>query len=696
MTRLHEFRKAQAGAVRKGGHRNASRPCMQAEDAVAAMYEAAADVARSRLASAPHSMHAHSLALLAPRLSYQYIHTHACVYDASSPLARAHTHPAAALACMLQRGGAHAARALLAAADAFHQEGPTVRPRAEANAPAGGREPGAAEPGAMPAESAGPAADLLWLQQVLQQQQGMAVGVPVDNGAPARGTQPLSPLAHGLFMLRAEEALQLLPASVVQVLASSSGGDSAGNGAAAGAAEPLQGGRVIDSIRPDCALCTSTAALVSDAQQRMQQRQKETSECGAAAATVRSVMRAIAVPVHALVATHGERAVDALWHEGAAAAYSTMPAAKHDTLFALAAAHAASGQRAPPNAAANASSESDAAAAAQTVDVLRAVLEQAWQQLCAGEGDPGANVADCLQHACGELGVQQTVPDMLATLEHLPPTEAAAAEGRPEALPAAGSAALAATFSLSAALLGRLQAIQQLRGEALDHEVAVFNAATSARRLHMELSHGAHEVQPPLLERSLQRLPLPPTATACTLATLRWVSSPHAAGPPQPPPAGTPVAGAASDAALEEARMGGAVAIAVLAARGTGRMCDVTVHEAYLLDRQAHACIDTIQPGLPALAAQRAAPPSVPRAVAASASTGWGTRGGIVGWATTDSVFAVAGPELPVFTGAAATGVGFVPQRHLAVGRRDWLQRAVVARVARCGRVARGGPAMML
>ena len=176
---------------------------MQAERSVAAMYSAAMEEARRRAGAVP-AADMHALALLAPRLSYPNLCVHAC---ADGPRGEP------ALARMLEDAGPDGADELIVAALAFRRDG-------------GGSPGGVGDPG----RSASAAGGLAWLKRGLQAW-GMGAGEAAE--AQQRCTAPLSPLAHGLFMLQAEHVLRLMPADAVALLASAAQEDRGGERPAA-------------------------------------------------------------------------------------------------------------------------------------------------------------------------------------------------------------------------------------------------------------------------------------------------------------------------------------------------------------------------------------------------------------------------------------------------------------------------------
>lgn len=231
----------------------------------------------------------------------------------------------------------------------------------------------------------------------------------------------------------------------------------------------------------------------------------------------------------------------------------------------------------------------------------------------------------------------------------------------------------------------------------MDEALLVYKASSAARHLHDALSHGPHELLPPTLERRLRGLPLPQEHTACTLATVRWVSTPaRRGGPPAQPGGGTrsesgsplPADTAAITAAdMDAARMGGAVAVL---RREVRALEDATVHEAYVLDRQAHACMDVLQPSIRDLSPPPTSKPALPRAPREASKSRWSARssqgGGRVSRAR-HAVCAAGGVPGDMRSGAGVGGVRSAAWRQPAARASARCRRATAARAWGVGRL---------
>lgn len=179
------------------------------------MYGAALTEANRRRA-AGNATGRHTLALLAPRLTYQSIRAAAAAAGGSSA---PETCQATPLTRLLSRGDPQATAALLdAAAEYACANGD---PTSSSSASTGARAEAAGAPGRSAATG--------WLAEALQGT--AAVAGPAEPGpeeAPQshcgrRGTGPLSPLAHGVFVTPPAAVLQVLPEPVAEVLQMESG-----------------------------------------------------------------------------------------------------------------------------------------------------------------------------------------------------------------------------------------------------------------------------------------------------------------------------------------------------------------------------------------------------------------------------------------------------------------------------------------
>lgn len=170
------------------------------------MYGAALAEATNRHATG-QADGAHPLALLAPRMTYQTIAAADIAAHSSSP---PEPHSATPLARLLAGGGPDATAALLEAAAAFARTDGDGTPSSPG--PSGGAR--------------GRPAPAKWLAEALQGS-AVAAGPEPAEGARSRGgrrgTGPLSPLGHGMFVIPRAAALQVLPEPVAEVLQMDSG-----------------------------------------------------------------------------------------------------------------------------------------------------------------------------------------------------------------------------------------------------------------------------------------------------------------------------------------------------------------------------------------------------------------------------------------------------------------------------------------